>query len=76
MFSFLLKQFQWEFILITILNTVEVACRIGFSIMLQELLFKVSKISEGENKRDAYLYGVFCGVLWLIGLVSTHNAYS
>lgn len=51
------------------------ACRIAFSVMLQELFLKVSNIDMGDNKRDAFLYGLFCGVLWLIGLITAHNSY-
>lgn len=50
-------------------------CRIVFSVMLQELFLKVASISTGQNRRDAYLYAVFCGLLWFIGVIIGHNAY-
>lgn len=53
----------------------EMACRLGFSIMLQELFSKVSLINEGNNMRDAYIYAAFCGFLWFLGQIGRHNAF-
>lgn len=74
-FSFLFSQFKFEIVFIVFLYALEMACRLGFSILLQELFFRVSHINEGYNKRTAYIYSVCCGVLWLIGQVSKQNAY-
>ena len=54
-FSLLYRQFRSEIIFIVFLYAMEMGCRLGFSVMLQELFYKVSYISEGDNKRDAYI---------------------
>lgn len=53
----------------------EMACRLGFTIMLQELFTKVTNLEVGNNKRDAYLYATFCGVVWLIAMSCVHNGF-
>jgi hypothetical protein len=64
-----------EIVFIIFLNIVEMACRLGFSVMLKELLTKIAQIEEGDNKRDVYLYAVFCGIIWLTGQIGRHNGH-
>lgn len=61
--------------MIILFFTIETACRLGFTVMLQELFTKVADIEGVNNKRDAYIYAVFCGVVWFIGLFSFHNGF-
>ena len=75
MFSLMYRQYKFEIGFIVLLNCIEMACRLGFSVMLQELFNKVSYIDSGENKRDAYIYVVFCGVLFVVDQIIKHNAF-
>lgn len=43
--------------------------------MFQQLLNKVPSINIGDNRRDAYIYSVICGLLLLIGQLGRNNAY-
>lgn len=73
--KFLFAQFKGHIIMIIMFYLVEMICRLGFTILLQELFTKVSHLEEGNNKRDAYLYAVFSGVVMLIAMASYHNGF-
>ena len=73
-FSFLIKQYRQYLIYIVFLSAVEMACRLVFSIMLQQLFLHVTQLKEGDSKTDAYLHAMFCAALWFTSQVHKHNA--
>lgn len=58
-----------------VLYGIEIACRLGFSIILLILLELVTKDLNWEMRRNAYLLALSCGALLLVGRVSRHNAF-
>ena len=64
-----------QIFIILFLYGIEIVCRLGFSVMIYELFRKVTIVTVDNNLRDAYIIAAFCGLLWLIGQISRHNAY-
>jgi hypothetical protein len=70
-----MKQFKWHILYVMFLSIIEMGSRLGFSILFQYLLDRVTHISEGDNMKISYIVVICCGVIWLIGQIGRHNAY-
>lgn len=74
-FKMLGKQFAGQIIFIVFLYGVEIAARLGFSILLQELFSRVANLDQGNNLQIAYIIAFTSGVLWFLGQIGRHNGF-
>lgn len=59
---------------IVLVLALETASRLLFSVMLQILLSKVMNVGDEGNKKDVYIYSVFCGIVLMIGQIGRNSA--
>ena len=53
----------------------EMVFRLAFSLVMQILLELISDEKILQSKSQAYIFAFGCGLLWLAGQLSRHNAF-
>ena len=74
-FKFLFIQYRGHILFIVFLYAIEMACRLGFSVILQILFENISEELDAAAKTRTYLIVTGCGVLWFVGQMARHNAF-
>jgi hypothetical protein len=75
MFKLLFKQFKGQIFFIIFFSILESASRLGFSVLFQYELYRVTDLGQGDNKKIAYVMAFCCGIIWMIGQIGRHNSY-
>lgn len=67
------RQFTAEVFCIFFLFLFEIVCKLGFSILIQELFIRVSDISTGNNKQLSYIFALCSGILLILSQIGKNN---